>query len=131
MGRYEPQTPPTAEAKLEGFSGKLEDARDLLAQARDAEMVAKELRDEAYRKALLSDECPKVGVFGGVRTTVAYQAAWVADQIERQEQMLRRATLARREAADRHRTISSQASFQQTLAKSVTEDYRGTGRHPW
>jgi hypothetical protein len=131
MGRYEPQTPVTAEQKLDAFSGELESARELLAQARDAEMEAKELRDAAYRAAILSDECPKVGVFGGVRTTVAYQQAWIANQIKDQEALLARATLARREAADKHRTLAAQASHQQTLTKSVGDAYRGTGRQPW
>lgn len=128
---YEPQTPVTAEKKLDEFSDALEEARELLAQARDAEMTAKEIRDEAYRDALLSDECPKVGVFGGVRVTVAYQEAWVAREIADQEKLLQRAILARREAADKHRTIASQASHQQTLAKSVGDAYRGAGRQPW
>lgn len=125
---YEPQDPVTAEAKLDAFSDELEEARKLLAKARDAEVTAQEIRDDAYRAAILSDECPKVGVFGGVRTTVAYQQAWIAKQIKDQERLFQRAKLARQEAADKHRTLASQASHQQTLTKSVGDAYRRSGR---
>jgi hypothetical protein len=125
--QHDPETPAGAEAKLAAFGEELDKARQLLTVARDAEMTAKELRDEAWRKAMLSDECPKVGVFAGVRTTVAMQEAWVASQIAEQDWLLHRATLARKEAADKFRTIAAQASYWQTLTKSVANSYWGTG----
>ena len=80
-----PNTPPGAEAKLEAYSDALDDAMEKLRQARDDELSAKEDRDAAKRRAQLSPDCPKVGVFDGVRTTVAYQTAWIEDQIAEQE----------------------------------------------
>lgn len=126
---YDPDTPPGAEAKLETYRDALDGAREKLRAARDAELEAEQDRDAAKRRAQLSGECPKVGVFGGVRTTVAYQQAWIEDQIEDQEAKYRLAKLARQAASDHLRTLGKQGSFQQSLTKSVADAYRGTGRY--
>jgi hypothetical protein len=122
-------TPPGAEAKLETYRDALDDAREKLRTARDAELEAEQDRDAARRRAQLSGECPKVGVFGGVRTTVAYQQAWIEDQIADQEAKYRLAKLARQAASDHLRTVGKQGSFQQSLTNSVRDAYRGTGRY--
>jgi hypothetical protein len=126
---YDPATPPGAEAKLETYRDALDEAREKLRTARDAELEAEQDRDAAKRRAQLSEECPKVGVFGGVRTTVAYQTAWIEDQIADQEAKYRLAKLARQAASDHLRTLGKQGSFQQSLANSVRDAYRGTGRY--
>jgi hypothetical protein len=131
-GHHEPQTPVSAEKKLEDLDAEIAEASQLLIHARDVEAQAQEIRDEAWRNAMLDKRCPPVGVFGGVRTTVAMQEAWVAREIAGPEGILRRATLARKQAADRLNQLNSSASHQQTLAKSVGGAYgRTTGRGGW
>lgn len=130
-GEHDPQTPPGAEHALQTYSQQLEDARRALAEARNAELDAKGARDKAKRFWLLSDEAPPVGVFGGVRTTVAMREAWVEDQIADEEQAFRIAEAARRAAKDLLDTLTTQGSLQQSLTKSVGDSYRSTGREPW
>lgn len=128
---YEPDTPVTAEAKLESYRDALDDARQTLKNARDEELKAKAARDRARRRAQLSPKCPKAGVFGGVRTTVAYQQAWIEEQITDEEQEYQVAKLARQAASDHLRTLGKQGNYQQSITSSVRESYRGTGRPSW
>lgn len=125
---YDPETPPGAEAKLASYRDALDEAMAKLRDARDAEVDAKATRDAAKRRAQLSPECPKVGVFGGVRTTVAYQKAWIEEQVADLEAKYQVARLARQAASEHLRTLGKQGSYQQTLTKSVADAYRGTGR---
>ena len=128
LPQYDPDTPPGAERKLEEYRDDLDNAREELRKARDAEMAAEQDRDAARRRAQLSAECPPVGVFNGIRTTVAYQQAWIEDQIAKEEREYRLAKLTRQAASDHLRTVGKQGSFQQSLAGSVREAYRNTGR---
>ena len=125
---HNPATPPAAEAKLEAYSDALDDAVEALRQARDDEVAAEEDRDAARRRAQLSPDCPKVGVFDGVRTTVAYQQAWIEEQIQAEEHKYKVAKLARQAASDHLKKLSKQGGFQQTVTSSVREAYRNTGR---
>lgn len=125
---YEPDTPVGAEEKLETYRDQLDEAREALRRARDAELEAEQDRDAAKRRAQFDPACPKVGVFEGVRTTVAYQQAWIEDQIVKEEREYRLAKAARQAASDHLRTLGRQGSFQQSLTKSVADAYRGTGR---
>jgi hypothetical protein len=129
MPSPDPDTPPAAEAKLEAYRDQLDGARDALRQARDDEMAAEQERDTARRRAQLSPDCPPVGVFGGVRTTVAYQQAWIEEQITREEHDYRLAKVKRQAASEHLRTLGKQGSYQQTLTKSVADSYHGTGRY--
>lgn len=128
LPQHDPETPPGAEAKLASYRDALDEAMEKLRQARDAEVEAKADRDAAKRRAQLSPECPKVGVFGGVRTTVAYQKAWIEEQVADLEAKYQVARLARQAASEHLRTLGKQGSYQQTLTKSVADAYRGTGR---
>lgn len=130
-GGYDPLTPPGAEAALDDFKGALEEATTDLVAARNAELEAEETRDEARRRAQLSPECPKVGVFDGVRTTVAYQQAWIEDRIKDEERAYRIARTARQAASDHFRKVSKQGSFQQSITGSVREQYRGQRGDAW
>jgi hypothetical protein len=126
---YDPDTPVGAEEKLETYRDALDAAREKLREARDAELQAEQARDAAKRRAQFSPACPKVGVFDGVRTTVAYQHAWIEEQIAEEEQAYRLAKAGRQAASDHLRTLGKQGSFQQSLTKSVADAYRGTGRY--
>lgn len=125
---YEPDTPVGAEEKLETYRDQLDEAREALRKARDAELEAEQDRDAAKRRAQFSPDCPKVGVFDGVRTTVAYQTAWIEGQIADEEREYRLAKAARQAASDYLRTLGKQGSFQQSLTKSVSDSYRIPGR---
>ena len=124
-------TPPGAEARLEGYSSDLDKAEKLLTAARDAEMVAEEERDAAARKARLSDGCPKVGVFGGIRTTAAYVDAWVENQIASEAHDYKLAKAARQAATLHFDKLSRQGGWQQSKVASVRETYRGTNGRRW
>lgn len=127
MNYHDPATPPGAEAKLASYSDALDEAQENLRKARDAEVEAEEDRDAAKRRAQMSPDCPKVGVFGGVRTTVAYQQAWIAEEIADEEHAYRMAKLARQAASDHLKKVGKQGGYQQTLTNSVRDAYRGTG----
>ena len=116
-------TPPGAEARLEAYRDELDVAREALRQARDDEVKAKEARDEARRRAQFDPDCPPVGVFNGVRTTVAYQTAWIEDRIADQEHEYQLKKLARQAASEHLRTLGKQGSFQQSLTKSIGDDW--------
>jgi len=130
-GGHDPQTPPGAEAALQSFSGALEPARRALADAADEEVEAELARDAARRYWLLSDECLKAGVFDGVRVTVAERDAWVEEKIAGEERAFRLAREKRKAAAKALDVLGRQASYQQTISKSVGDSYRGTGGDRW
>jgi hypothetical protein len=123
-----PNTPPDAEAKLAAYSDALDKAQEDLETARNAEVDAEEDRDAARRRAQFDPACPKVGVFNGVRTTVAYQTAWIEERIADEEHTYRLAKAARQAASEHLKKLGKQGSFQQSLTGSVREAYRGTGR---
>lgn len=126
-----PDTPVGAEARLESYRDALEEATKALGQARDAELEAEDIRDEAKRRAQFSPDCPKVGVFEGVRTTVAYQKAWIEEQAKDEETAYRAAKAARRAASDHLNKLSKQGRFQQSITASVRESYRSTNGRQW
>lgn len=128
---HDPQSPPGAESALQSYSEALDDAVGKLEQARNAELEAEEARDAAKWEALLSDECPQTGVKDGKRITVAYRDAWVAREIARQESAYRAAKVVRQAASAHLGKLNSQSSIQQTIAKSVTSSYQGSGSEPW
>lgn len=122
----DPDVPAGAEAKLQGYQEALDDAREELREARDKEVEAELARDAAYRWWMLSDECPPVGVRDGVRTTVAYRDAWVADRIAGEERAFKLAKAKRQAAATKLHTLGKNGGFQQSITASVRENYRGT-----
>lgn len=124
-------TPPGAEARLEGYRDALEQATEALTEARNAELAAEEARDAAKWRAESSDECPKVGVFGGVRVTVDYRKAWIKEQIKGEEHAYQLAKIARRAATAHLRKVEKQGGFQQSITASVREQYRTAGRQSW
>lgn len=119
-------TPVGAEDRLEEYQKALEEATTALTKARDAELDAEEARDDAERRARFSAACPKAGVFGGVRTTVAYVEAWIKEEARNEEHAYRLAREARRAASDHLRKLMKQGGWQQSITASVRENFRGT-----
>ncbi len=128
---HDPQTPPGSEAALQTFSEQIDEAVKMLRAARDAELAAEDARDKARYKALLSEECPKPGVYDGVRVTAAYQQAWVAREITEEESAYKAAKVVRQAAQDHLSKLNGQKSIAQTIANSVAGSYQGTGRDSW
>ena len=128
---HDPETPPGAEAALETYRDELGEARLMLREARDAELTAKSARDAARRRARLSKDCPKVGVFDGVRTTVAYAEAWIEEVTADLEDAYQAAKVARQAASDHLQTLGGQGSIQQSITKSVGDSYRGQRGEGW
>jgi hypothetical protein len=127
---YEPDTPVKAEERLGQLMAALEVNEQALKDAYDEEMAAEEARDAAQRRALLSDECPAVGVFGGRRTTVAMQEAWVADRIAGEEHAYRLAVQVRRAADAQRRRIEHQLRGAQSINRNASDAaYRAGGRY--
>ena len=128
-------TPPGAEARLEDYQAALEQAGKDLADAADAETDAELARDSARDSLLLDPACPKCGTFEQdgrrVRITVAERDAWVNSQITKQERDYRVAKRARERAENRLRILERQGGIQQSIARSVTETYRGTNGRQW
>ena len=126
----EPETPPSAEAVLQSLSDQMETAVAGLREARNEEVARQHEYEVARRRAQFSPECPPAGVFGGVRTTVAMQAAWVDGQVA-QEKLLWQIARATRQAAATHlKMLRDQASVAQSIGASVRESYRMTGGRP-
>jgi hypothetical protein len=119
---YDPQTPAGAETALQSFSDALDEARELLAAKRDLEVDALAALKEAKRRALLSDECPKVR---RNECTVAERDAWAEDQAAGEEKAWMLAKADRQAAADHLHTVGKQGAFQQSIGASVRESYRG------
>ena len=124
-------TPPGAEARLEDYQGALEQAGKDLADAADAETDAELTRDSARDSLLLDPACPKCGTFDHVRVTVAERDAWVNSQITDLESEYRHKKRARERAENRLRILERQGGIQQSIARSVTETYRGTNGRQW
>lgn len=130
-GGHDPQTPPGAEAALTEFSDQLEAARLMLAEKRDAEVMAKDTWNKAKRRARFSPGCPKAGTYDGVRILKDDVDAWIDDQVADEGLAYELSKTARQAAKDHHDTLRTQGSLAQTLSKSVADSYRGTGGHKW
>ena len=127
---YEPATPASAEQKLDAYVQALDDAEEAVTFARNAELEAENARDVARAAALLSEECPKTGTFGGVRITVAERDAWVAREIEPLEFKFRAAREVRRAAVLRFDKVRKQGSFAQSINGNARETLRTYGGRP-
>jgi hypothetical protein len=109
-------TPAQIEAKLRRLVNDLALAQSALREARDAEVDAKHAYEAKSRKALLSDECPKV-TRGGF--TTAERDAWVSEQAAAEEKVYDLAEARRKAAEDYLRTLRDQSMIVMALGKSV------------
>lgn len=125
---YDPQTPAGAEAAVQAFSDALEPVRQALAEAVDAEADAELDLEVAKARLILSDECPVVGVFGGVRVTVAQRDAWVLLRTTDEVRALKKATAARKIAEKALDVTGRKLMAQQSITRSVGGSYGASGR---
>lgn len=127
---HDPETPPGAEAALANLASQLDGARAALAAARNAEVAAKHLHDRARRAARYSPGFRKPGVYDGVRVTVAEAEDWLDDQVADESDAHDLATTIRQAAQEHLRTLGQQLSAQQSISRSVGNDFAGT-RGAW
>jgi hypothetical protein len=122
--RFEPLTPVEVERQIRWVQNKLTQAQAELRDARDAEVSAKHTYERAYRKTILSGDCPKV-TRGGY--TTAERDAWVADQCADEHEAYELAEVKRKAAEEHLRTLYQQGTLSATLAKSVGQAYQMAG----
>lgn len=122
--RDEALTPVQVEQRLRYLHNELTRAQVVLRNARDAEVNAKHAFESKQRRALLSKDCPKV-TRGGY--TTAERDAWVALQVEEEQQVFDLAEVARRAAEDYLRMTRDQGVLVASLARSVNQAYAMAG----
>ncbi len=115
-GSYRSLTPIEVEVALEQAAAELTRAEKELREARDAETDAEIAYQRVHRRAMLSENCPRVERGGA---TVAERDAWVADRCAKEwEEWL--ITKTRCKAAEDHlRTTRDVTSTWQTIAGLV------------
>jgi hypothetical protein len=123
---HDPETPPGAEAALQTLGDALSPAREALEAAANEEVDAELARDAAHRKWML--QAPPVR---RNELTVAERDAWVAEQIADEERAYRLARAKRQAAAKVLDVLGKQISAQQSISRSVSTGYQGTGRDGW
>lgn len=117
-------TPLDIEAKLRQLVNDLTRAQAALRQARDLEVDARHEHERARRRALLSEQSPKVTRGGH---TVAEQSAWVDEQCADLKFAADKATVVREAAQDRLRVLLAQAEIVRSLGASVRQAYELAG----
>lgn len=116
----DPATPEGAETALQTFMDALDTARERLEEASNAEVDAELARDAAKRRWLLSDECQAL-------RTVAERKAWAEARTEPEERAFRIAKARREAARGVLDVLGKQMSAQQSINRSVSTSYQGTG----
>lgn len=121
---YEPLSPVDVEQKLRWLSAQLTHAQQALAEARDDEVGKRHQLNAARRRAILSEDCPKV-TRGGM--TTAERDAWVDDQVP-ELQLAHDLAAAKRESAQDHlRVLREQAEITRSLGAFVRQAYELAG----
>jgi hypothetical protein len=120
----EPLSPIDIERKLRSLVSNLTVAQSGLRDDRDAEVAAKHVYERIHRRAMLSDECPKV-TRGGY--TTAERDAWVDEKSAEAREAYEIAEARRKAAEDHLRTLRDQSMVVATLAKSVHLAYSMAG----
>lgn len=120
----EPLTPVQVETKMRQLVTAITQSQKALAQARDLEVDAEHDYRSAERKALLSENCPKVRRDGA---SAAERDAWVASQVEGLELAYKIARSKREAAKDHLDSLNTQAALVMALRRSVGQAYNMAG----
>lgn len=120
----EPMSPVDIENRLRQSITDLTQAQEQLRDARDVETDAELGYLSAYRRVLLSADCPPVRRDG---YTAAERDAWVSDQVAEDYTQYRHANARRKAAEDRMRTLRDVASNVQSLGAMVRSAYQLAG----
>jgi hypothetical protein len=122
---YQPLNPVEVEQKLRHCIIQLYAAEKTLADCRDSEVNAELHYRSEHRKALLSDDCPKVSR-GGV--TVTERDAWVEQQCAAAFDSYRRWQAQCQAAQDHVRITRDVTSTVQSIASLVRQAYSMAGQ---
>lgn len=117
---YVSLNPVQVEQKIVACVNELYAAEKRLAEARDGETAAEIDYKSAHRRAMLSDDRPKV-TRGGY--TTAERDAWVDDQCAEEWQAYRLAQTTCQAAQDHVRTIRDVTSAVQSISSLVRQAY--------
>lgn len=109
-------TPIEVEVALEQAAAELARAEKELREARDAETDAEVVYQRVHRRAMLSENCPRVERGGA---TVAERDAWVADRCAKEWEEWLIAKTRCKAAEDHLRTTRDITSTWQTIAGLV------------
>lgn len=121
---YEPLSPLDIEQKLRWLSTQLTQAQKALEKARDDEVSKRHALNAARRRAILSEDCPKV-TRGGV--TTAERDAWVDDRLPDLQLAYDLASAKRESAQDHLRVLREQAEITRSLGTFVRQAYELAG----
>jgi hypothetical protein len=125
---YEPDSPEKAEERLDRLSAELETNEQAFKDATDEAALAEAALQDAENAALMRDDCPPVGVFNGIRTTVRMQEAWVAAQVGEERTAHRLAQVKLKAADAQRRRLEGQLRAAQSINRNANDSrYRGTG----
>lgn len=125
MSGYQPLNPVGVEQKLRHCITQLYAAEKALADCRDSEVNAELHYPSEHRKALLSDECPKVSR-GGV--TVTERDAWVEERCADAFSSFRLWQVRAQAAQDHVRITRDVASTVQSIASLVRQAFSMAGQ---
>jgi len=117
-------TPVQVEDKIRSLVTEITQAQKALAAARDFEVDAEHDYKSAERRAILSDDCPKVRQDG---VSAAERDAWVADQVDGMEFAYKIARAKREAAKDHLDAVNTQATLVMALRRSVEQAYAMAG----
>jgi hypothetical protein len=118
MTAEELETPVTARNRCRQVGSMLAAAELGLKRARDAEVEAEHVYQQAHRRALLMPDCPRPRR-GENGVTVADRDGWVDEQCDASEFAYKLATAARLAAKDHYETVNTQAMLAQAILKSI------------
>lgn len=121
---WEPLTPMQVEQKLRQLVTDLTLAEKSLREARDREVDTELSYRAAHRKAILSEDCPRVSRSG---VTAADRDAWVDERCADEWQAYRLAQAAREAAQDHVRTVRDVAVTVQSIGALVRTAYSMAG----
>lgn len=117
-------TPVVAERRLQALDNEMTIAELNLRRARDAEVAAKHVYEDAVRRAGFHRDCPQV-IRGAV--TVDERKQWIDRQCADPQRDYDIRVVARESAQDHHRTVRDQAMIAMALLRSVNTAYAMSG----
>ncbi|WP_031467125.1 hypothetical protein [Sciscionella sediminilitoris] len=121
---YRPWSPVDVERKLRQSITEVARAEAALRDARDAETDAELAYQSVQRRAILSEDCPKVRRDGA---TAAERDAWVGERCAEQYQAYRIAATKAQAAADHVRAVRDIAVTVQSIGALVRQAYQMAG----
>jgi hypothetical protein len=122
---YEPLSPVQVESKIRSLVTEITRAQRALAEARDLEVDAEHDYKSAERRAILSEDCPKIR--GAESVSAAERDAWVGHRCDGVEFAYKIAKAKREAAKDHLDAVNTQSTLVMALRRSVEQAYSMAG----